>query len=178
MKRALIVPWILTAAMATPISCGGSNPVSYATETASGAAMDDAAAGLEASGDEIHMNHMEAWSILDGREIDLLAAIIHAEAKGEDLEGKTLVGCVVLNRLDSPDFPDTLEGVAYQRNQFTPAMNGALEKAFGELTDDDYRAAYAAVTDRPDREILYFDGVWPKYGTRAYQHGGHYFCTE
>ncbi len=55
-----------------------------------------------------------------------LSRIIHAESGNQPLEGKIAVGNVVLNRVGSPCFPDTVYGVVFQRNQFTPAMTGSV----------------------------------------------------
>jgi len=58
----------------------------------------------------------------------LLAKIIHAEAGYEPFDGQLAVGNVILNRVEDPRFPDTIKAVIYQRGQFTPAMNGSLER--------------------------------------------------
>lgn len=58
-----------------------------------------------------------------------LSRIIHAEASGESLLGKVAVGTVVLNRVKSPDYPNTIRGVIFDKKngvQFTPAANGAI----------------------------------------------------
>lgn len=58
-----------------------------------------------------------------------LARIIHAESQGEPLEGKVAVGNVVLNRVQSSDFPNTIYSVIFDKNngvQFTPAANGTI----------------------------------------------------
>ena len=47
---------------------------------------------------------------------DLLAALIHAEARGESFNGKVAVGAVVLNRVDDPRWPDTVEAVVLSRD--------------------------------------------------------------
>ncbi|MBY0123714.1 cell wall hydrolase [Bacillus sp. S/N-304-OC-R1] len=64
---------------------------------------------------------------------ELLARLVHAEAKGEPYAGKVAVATVVLNRLDSPLFPDTVSGVIYQKVSgyyaFTPVQNGAINSA-------------------------------------------------
>jgi len=52
-------------------------------------------------------------------DLELLARIIYAEARGEDFEGQVAVGAVVLNRLKHPDFPKTLRAVVYQPGAFT-----------------------------------------------------------
>ncbi len=57
-------------------------------------------------------------------DIDLLARLISAEAAAEPYEGQVAVGAVVLNRMRSDIFPDTLAGVIYEPWQFEPVMNG------------------------------------------------------
>lgn len=61
-------------------------------------------------------------------ELDLLARLIQAEALGESFEGKVAVGTVVLNRVKSSQFPNSIRGVIYQRNQFSPVSNGSINK--------------------------------------------------
>lgn len=56
----------------------------------------------------------------------LLAKCIYAEARGESYTGQVAVGAVVLNRVDSPDFPNTIAGVIYQRNAFTAVSDGQI----------------------------------------------------
>lgn len=52
-------------------------------------------------------------------DVQLLAKVISAEARGESYEGQVAVGAVILNRIASPSFPDTLSGVVYQRGAFS-----------------------------------------------------------
>ena len=59
-------------------------------------------------------------------ELDLLARVIHAEARGEPRLGQIAVGAVVINRMLSPYFPDTIEGVVYQSGQFTAVYDGQI----------------------------------------------------
>lgn len=56
----------------------------------------------------------------------LLGAIIQCEAEGESYEGKLAVGSVVLNRVKSSYFPNTISGVIYQSGQFSPVASGRL----------------------------------------------------
>ena len=56
----------------------------------------------------------------------LLGAIIQCEAEGEPYEGKLAVGSVVLNRVKSSYFPNTISGVIYQNKQFSPVASGRL----------------------------------------------------
>lgn len=58
----------------------------------------------------------------------LLAALIQCEAGGEGYEGQVAVGAVVLNRVRSGAYPNTVHGVIYASGQFTPALNGKLNK--------------------------------------------------
>ncbi|WP_033544005.1 cell wall hydrolase [Planococcus sp. CAU13] len=86
--------------------------------------------------------------------VEMMAKIVHGEARGESFIGKVGVAAVVLNRIASPDFPDSTEEVIFQRNAFT-AVN-----------DDQYllipdKSAYDAV-----REAM--DGVDPTKGAVFY----------
>ena len=111
--------------------------------------------------------------------LELLAALVHAEAGNQDLTGKRLVADVVFNRVDSEDFPDTIEAVIYQKNQFSPVSDGALEDAFYTITEEDYEAVRLEMNERLDYDILYFTSEgYIKCGTPAYQHGDHYFNTK
>ena len=59
---------------------------------------------------------------------ELLARIVHAESKGEPYLGQVAVAAVILNRVDSSDFPNTLAGVIYQPGAFEPVMNGTINQ--------------------------------------------------
>ncbi|HZH61802.1 MAG TPA: cell wall hydrolase [Metabacillus sp.] len=77
-------------------------------------------------------------------EIDLLARIVRAEAQSEPFEGKVAVASVVLNRVDSPKFPNSIKDVIYQRGQFQPVSNGEINKPADK---ESRRAVYAALSD-------------------------------
>ena len=61
---------------------------------------------------------------------DLMARLVHAEAEGEPYYGKIAVATVILNRVASPDFPNTIKEVIYQISNghyaFTPVQNGRI----------------------------------------------------
>ncbi len=78
----------------------------------------------------------------------LLANLIYCEAGGEPYEGQVAVGAVVINRLLSSKYPDTVTGVIYQRSQFSPAGSGRLAIALAEnrATSSCYRAADEAMS--------------------------------
>lgn len=71
-------------------------------------------------------------SVMSERDKELLARLVHAEAKGEPYRGKVEVAGVVLNRLDSEEFPDTVQHVIFQKNQFSPVGDGSINKPAGE----------------------------------------------
>lgn len=69
-----------------------------------------------ASGDETY----------DGDTMYWLSRIINAESGNQSMEGKIAVGNVVMNRVHNPRFPDNIEDVLFQKNQFTPAISGSI----------------------------------------------------
>ena len=95
---------------------------------------------------------------ISNQEKDLFARLVEAEAKGESYEGKLAVATVVLNRVDSPQFPNTVTGVIKQVvgdvYAFSPVQNGEINKP---ASDDSKRAVEEALT-RTDRlsDSLYF----------------------
>ncbi len=62
----------------------------------------------------------------DGDTLYWLSRIIYAESGNQPLDGKIAVGNVVMNRVASPLFPDTIYDVLFQRNQFSPAATGSI----------------------------------------------------
>jgi N-acetylmuramoyl-L-alanine amidase len=77
-------------------------------------------------------------------EIDLLARIVRAEAQTEPFEGKVAVASVVLNRVESPQFPNTIKNVIYEPGQFQPVANGEINKPADK---DSIKAVKAALSD-------------------------------
>ena len=69
---------------------------------------------------------------LDGQEYEILLKIVEAEAGGEDTTGKMLVANVVMNRVRSGQFPNTIYEVVYQRSdgkaQFSPTADGRIDQ--------------------------------------------------
>ena len=86
-----------------------------------------------------------------------LARIIYCESRGQPFEGQVAVGSVVMNRVDSDEFPNTIFSVIFDRKygvQFTPAGNGAVWCTPDETA---IRAAETVLRgQRTDRRILYF----------------------
>ena len=67
-------------------------------------------------------------SYYDSDTLYWLSHIINAESGNQSLDGKIAVGNVVMNRVNSPEFPGTIYDVLYQRNQFTPAITGSIKR--------------------------------------------------
>lgn len=65
-------------------------------------------------------------------ELRLMASIISCEAEGESFQGQVAVGIVVMNRVKSEAFPNTIRKVIYQRGQFTPTRNGMMKKKLAQ----------------------------------------------
>ena len=77
-------------------------------------------------------------------DLALMAAIIECEAGGESYEGKIGVGAVIMNRIRSNKFPNTLSEVIYQSGQFTPAATGKLASVLARGAS---QACYDAARD-------------------------------
>lgn len=96
---------------------------------------------------------------VSGGELDLLAAIIQCEAGGESHEGKVAVGAVIMNRIQSSDFPNSISDVVYQSGQFSPVASGKLSSVLQEgARSDCYAAAQEALNGvNPVGNSLYFN---------------------
>ena len=84
----------------------------------------------------------------------LLAKCVHAEARGESYEGQVAVAAVILNRVESPDFPNTIAGVIYQPWAFTAVHDG-------QINLEPNQTAYNAARDA-------MNGWDPTYGSLYY----------
>lgn len=109
--------------------------------------------------------------------LDLLALCVMAEAEGESELGKRLVIDTVLNRVDHPDFPDTIWDVITYPGAFTSYRNGRMDRV--EPTQEIYRLICEERRNRTNTEVLYFNsGNYPAYGEPLLQEGNHYFNGE
>ncbi|MDE6738833.1 MAG: cell wall hydrolase [Lachnospiraceae bacterium] len=85
--------------------------------------------------------------IVGGDDLRLLAALIYCEAGSETSNGKLAVGAVVMNRVRSGAYPNTISGVIFASGQFTPALNGKVARVYtnGNIPESCYEAAQAAI---------------------------------
>ncbi|MBF0995548.1 MAG: cell wall hydrolase, partial [Lachnospiraceae bacterium] len=83
----------------------------------------------------------------ESEDVKLLASLIYCEAGNQPHEGKVAVGSVVMNRLNSPAYPNTLAGVIYASGQFTPARSGKVDRIYrgGNIQADSIAAAKEAL---------------------------------
>ena len=106
-------------------------------------------------------------------EQELLAALIYCEAGNQPYEGQVAVGAVVMNRVRSGSYPNSISEVIYQSGQFGPAMSGWLDRvlANGGYSDTARQAAADALAgSNPIGDCLYFG--CGNYGTKI---GDHWF---
>jgi spore germination cell wall hydrolase CwlJ-like protein len=113
--------------------------------------------------------------ILSEADRKMLAALVYLEARGEDFDGRVAVAEVVLNRVASSEFPDTIEGVIYDTQygtQFTPARYVAET----EPTQAQYDAVDAATDGQVvlGPEYIFFSTA-PVTRNDVVQIGNHYF---
>ena len=104
---------------------------------------------------------------------ELMASIIFCEAGNQPYEGQVAVGAVIMNRVRSASYPNSIEAVIYQSGQFTPASTGWLDRgrnSRGYTATSMQAAADALAGANPIGGCLYFD-----QGGRGMKIGAHYF---
>lgn len=123
---------------------------------------------------------------LKPEELKILHKIVEAEAGNEDMTGKMLIANVILNRVNSDRFPDTIKEVVYQRQhgkvQFSPTIDGRLDsvKVTQETVDAVDRVLHG---EDNSNGALYFrsvksTGTWHDRALiRLSAHGNHIFYT-
>ena len=114
-------------------------------------------------------------------DVNLLARLISAEARGEPYEGQVAVGAVVLNRVNHASFPNTISDVIYQSGAFSCLYDGQFDEPVAESA---YRAAQDALNgwDPSGGAVYYFN---PATATSAWiwsrplivEIGKHRFCA-
>ena len=121
------------------------------------------------------------------KEYNVLLRIVEAEAGGEDITGKMLVANVIMNRVQSGRFPDTVTEVVYQKNsngkaQFSPTVNGRIDSVrVSQETVDAVERVLGG--EDSSNGALYFrsvrsNGTWHDNALRrVVEHGNHIFYT-
>ncbi|MEB1807402.1 MAG: cell wall hydrolase [Bacillaceae bacterium] len=121
---------------------------------------------------------------ISASEKDLLARLVRAEAEGEPYAGKVAVATVVFNRVDHPDFPNTVRGVINEVSNgfyaFSPVKNGRINRA---ADNESIRAVNEALAFRGQGSgSLYFynpkiaTNQWITSRTQTVRIGNHIFA--
>lgn len=109
-------------------------------------------------------------------EMEELAQLVQAEAGNQPFEGKCLVVDVVLNRVESPDYPDSIHDVIFQSGQFSVTSNGRFEKAAWTVTESDFAAVAYEIELHQNKEVMYFNNCKYVAGTGTpFKVGDHWF---
>ena len=126
-------------------------------------------------------NNSGATSSYSDADVALLTKLIYGEARGESYTGKVAIAAVVLNRVKSSSFPNTISGVIYQAGAFTAVSDGQINLG---TNDECTRAAQDALNgwDPTYGSIYYYN---PKTATNSWIRsrpivvtiGNHVFCT-
>ncbi len=140
-----------------------------------------AALGVTLSGSSSASSSSSSSSRGGSSDLNLLARVVHGEARGEPYKGKVAVAAVVLNRVESSSFPNTIAGVVYQSGAFSAVKDGQIN-----LTPDSesIRAAQDAMNGwDPTGGCLYYynpntaTDSWIRTRTVKTVIGRHYFCV-
>ncbi len=129
----------------------------YGSQTKAAVAKFQQNYGLNADG----ITGSKTWAALKKytlniNEMDILAKVIYSESRGEPYKGQVAVGAVVMNRIQSSQFPDTIKEVVFQNGAFTAVSDGQYWLTPNETA---YKAALDAVRgwDPTYNSIYYFN---------------------
>ncbi len=112
-------------------------------------------------------------------EVAILAKLVHAEAGNQDLKGKCLVARVVMNRVESSDFPNSIEQVVFQDKQFSSVWDGHYRRAVPN--ESDFQAVNMVLNGWDESKgAMYFEAesnsTWHRnHLIFVFAHGAHIF---
>lgn len=105
----------------------------------------------------------------------VFAQLIQAEAGNQDLIGMCYVADVVLNRVRSDQFPNTIMEVIFQENQFSVIKDGSFNKAASNISDNALKAVELECDSQLNYDILYFGANKSKYADDHFKYQDHWF---
>lgn len=109
---------------------------------------------IENTKQDVAQEETQAVMRLSDEQLNLLSKLVAAEARGESYEGQVAVAAVVLNRVKDARFPDSIEGVIYQKNAFSVVRDGYID---AQPTEESYKAAKEALYGSdPTNNAIYF----------------------
>lgn len=104
-------------------------------------------------------------------EINLMARVVMSEGSILSMDAKEMIAQTIINRVNSDDFPNTIEEVIFQPNQFSVSDNG-------EPTAECYEAVDNAIINMQyPYDMLYFRNSFVQYGWQYYHENNLYFST-
>ena len=119
---------------------------------------------------------VEEEVLLQTEDVELIALVTMAEAEGECEQGKRLVIDTILNRIDSPYFPNTAHDVIYQRGQFSSMWNGRAKKCY--VRGDICQLVKEEYISRMNNQVVFFTAHrYGKYGKPMFRVEHHYFSS-
>lgn len=115
---------------------------------------------------------------ISDEDFDLMAKTVYAEAKTEEFEGQVAVAEVILNRVESDNYPNTVKDVIKQPGAFASWSNGSVEAA--PFDDECCEAVQDALNERifPVTVVWFREGRFHPFGTPYTVIGNHYFSSE
>lgn len=128
--------------------------------------------------EENPQERVEENTPLTDEELELMYKVVSAESRGESLEAQYSVACVILNRMESDMFPNSLEEVIMQKGQFSCVSNGAIYVV--PITDSVEQAcAMALQKNDVEHDVLWFRSSHYHRGVpKAFQIGKLYFSQH
>lgn len=118
---------------------------------------------------------VEEWVCpLTDEEVELIALLTMAEAESECEYGQRLVIDTVLNRMDSENFPDTVNDVVYQKNQYSSMTGERVTRCW--VKEELCELVRSELKERTDYDVVFFRTKhYHTFGTPLFQVGAHYF---
>ena len=121
----------------------------------------------------VEVQQIDLFCGYEESDIDLMAAVVFYEAGNQDMYGKQLVADTILNRVDSPRFPNTISGVIDQRGQFHTARKAHKISPLN-VPIDCYGAVISQLEVRENYEVMYFSRGYG-CGKPLFKYGDHCF---
>ncbi|WP_455618850.1 cell wall hydrolase [Eisenbergiella sp.] len=120
----------------------------------------------------------ESIDYISDEDFDLMAKTVYAEAKTEEFEGQVAVAEVILNRVESDNYPNTVKDVITQPGAFSSWSSGAIGDA--PFDDECCEAVQAALNERvfPVTVVWFREGHFHPFGKQYTVIGHHYFSSE
>lgn len=110
--------------------------------------------------------------------LEEVAVCVNAEAQNQGYYGMYYVACVIFNRVNSSDYPNTFHGVISQPYQFSSYSDGGMQR-WCNPSEECYKAVWDAYNNNQYPGLIYFrEGRYSDYGTPAFQYRDHYFSTK